>query len=111
MQAAGECDALFGGFEVTNIFALRFSLTDPLALRKCDDPIGTENDAAIIEVAKACHMVIAAWGTHGGLLDRGDAVVRLLDENRIALWCLGKTRGNHPLHPLYIPYTQQPELY
>ncbi|SEN03319.1 DUF1643 domain-containing protein [Palleronia pelagia] len=97
----------FGAFRVCNIFAWRS--TDPKGLRKVDDPVGPENDAAILEGADWADRVICAWGTHGALLDRGPAVERLLRDRGHALHHLGLSKAGHPKHPLYIGYGVAPQ--
>ncbi|WP_299371434.1 DUF1643 domain-containing protein [uncultured Tateyamaria sp.] len=97
----------FGSFAVTNIFAWRD--TDPKAMRAAPDPIGPGNDAAIHDRAAWADQVIAAWGTHGAHLNRGHAVSTLLRDTGKPLFHLGLSKAGHPKHPLYLPYTQQPE--
>ncbi len=97
----------FGAFQVTNIFAWRD--TDPRKMRAAIDPVGPENDAAILTGVNWADQIIAAWGTHGAHLDRGPAVERLLRGTGRPLFHLGLTKDGHPKHPLYIAYTQQPE--
>ena len=46
----------FGGLIVTNLFAL--CATDPAGLRRVADPIGPENDAAILETAQGCNRAL-----------------------------------------------------
>ena len=96
----------FGAFQVTNIFAWRD--TDPRAMRAAPDPVGPENDRAILEAADWADQVICAWGTHGAHLDRGPAVEILLRNTGKKLFSLGLTQAGHPKHPLYIGYDQQP---
>lgn len=97
----------FGAFQVTNIFAWRD--TDPRKMRAAGDPVGPENDTAILDGVEWADQVIAAWGTHGTHLDRGPAVEHLLRKTGHPLYHLGLTKDGHPKHPLYIAYTQQPE--
>ncbi|MEC7764712.1 MAG: DUF1643 domain-containing protein [Pseudomonadota bacterium] len=99
----------FGSFRVLNIFAWRD--TDPRAMRRADDPVGPENDAAIVESTDWADQVICAWGTHGEHLDRGAQVEALLRATGKPLYHLGLSKAGHPKHPLYIAYTQQPELW
>lgn len=99
----------FGGFCVTNIFAWRD--TDPKKMRAAKDPIGPENDSAILNAAEWADMVIAAWGTHGAHLERGAAVATLLHQQAKPVFHLGLSKHGHPRHPLYLPYTQKPELW
>ncbi len=96
----------FGGFRVTNIFAWRD--TDPRAMRAATDPVGPENDAAILAGVDWADQVIAAWGTHGAHLDRGAQVLALLRQSGGRVLHLGLTKAGHPKHPLYIAYAQQP---
>ncbi|WP_170772806.1 DUF1643 domain-containing protein [Ruegeria lacuscaerulensis] len=99
----------FGAFQVTNIFAWRD--TDPRKMRAATDPVGPANDAAILDGVEWADQVIAAWGTHGEHLNRGPAVETLLRGTGHPLFHLGLTKAGHPKHPLYIAYTQQPELW
>lgn len=102
----------FGAFRVTNIFAYR--ATDPKDMRAQPDPVGPENDAAIVEsVAWAGDggRIICAWGAHGAHLGRGAAVERLLRGTGRDLFHLGLTKAGDPKHPLYIGYERQPELW
>jgi hypothetical protein len=99
----------FGAFQVTNIFAWRD--TDPRKMRAAPDPIGPDNDAAILSGAKWADTILAAWGTHGAHMNRGAAVETLLRQGGFALMHLGLSKQGHPKHPLYIAYAQQPELW
>ena len=95
----------FGSFRVTNIFAWRE--TDPKAMMRAADPIGPDNNAAILDSVSWANRVVCAWGRHGAHLDRGFAVERLLRETRCPLFHLGLTKAGHPKHPLYIGYDRQ----
>ena len=96
----------FGGFCATNIFAWRD--TDPRNMRAAADPVGTENDTAIVDAAERADQVIAAWGTHGAHQQRGPAVEQMLRKRGITLHHLGLSKAGHPKHPLYIAYVQHP---
>lgn len=91
----------FGGLVTTNLFAFRS--TDPKVLRTVADPIGPGNNDAIVDAACSADLVIAAWGNHGALLDRGRKVHRLLDSAGVELHHLRMTGAGHPGHPLYLP--------
>lgn len=95
----------FGAFRVVNIFGFR--ATDPRDMRAAPDPIGPENDAAIIAAADWADMILCAWGTHGAHLGRGAAVAQMLAGHD--LHHLGLTQAGDPKHPLYISYAQRPE--
>lgn len=97
----------YGSFCVTNIFAWRD--TDPRAMRAAADPVGPENDAEILAQAGAAQAVIAAWGTHGAHLGRGADVAHMLQGCGAPLYHLGLSQAGHPKHPLYLPYSQQPQ--
>ncbi len=99
----------FGAFQVTNIFAWRD--TDPRDMRAASDPVGSQNDQAILDGAAWASTVIAAWGTHGAHLNRGTQVEMLLRNNGSQLFSLGLTKHGFPKHPLYIAYAQQPILW
>ncbi len=99
----------FGAFTVTNIFAWRD--TDPRKMRAAADPVGPENDAAILQATREADQILAAWGTHGAHLGRGPAVEALLRGTGLPVHHLGLTKDGHPKHPLYIGYAQQPTLW
>jgi hypothetical protein len=99
----------FGAFRVTNIFAWRD--TDPRKMRAAADPVGPENDAAILDSCPWADQIIAAWGTHGAHLGRGPAVAALLKGTGRPVHHLGLSKEGHPKHPLYISYQQQPDLW
>jgi hypothetical protein len=97
----------FGAFRVCNIFAWRD--TDPRLMRKAADPVGPENDAAIVEGCAWADAIVCAWGTHGAHLGRGGAVETLMRATGRPLTHLGLSKDGHPKHPLYIAYSQQPQ--
>ncbi len=97
----------FGAFRVLNIFAWRD--TDPRKMRRAPDPVGPDNDAAILQSCVWADQIICAWGTHGEHLARGPEVERLLRNTGRPLFHLGLSKAGHPKHPLYIAYTRQPE--
>lgn len=96
----------FGTLVVGNLFALRS--TDPENLYDHPDPVGPENDAHLEEICDEAEKVIAAWGHHGGLDDRGAEVTRTLDAD---LFALDTTKDGHPVHPLYQPKDADPKPY
>jgi len=86
----------FGGLILTNIFAYRS--TDPKALLLCNDPIGPENDYWIQDASRSAQATIVAWGIHGRMFNRENAVLAQLK----VPYCLGTTKGGCPRHPLYL---------
>ena len=59
----------------------------------------------MLEMAKEAQQIIAAWGNHGGLLNRAEFVRQLIPD----LFHLGLTQIEHqPRHPLYLPSSTQP---
>lgn len=85
----------YGGLLVGNLFALRS--TNPGELYKSDDPIGPYNDAALGDMAAQVDVIVAAWGNHGTLRNRGCEVLRMLSGKRHALQL---NKSGHPAHPL-----------
>lgn len=98
----------YGGLLVTNIFAFRS--TDPKLMKAAADPVGPNNDHAIIETAKESGIVICAWGQHGKHNGRSADVVRLLMRSGLGhkLHVLRMSASGEPWHPLYLPYDLQP---
>lgn len=85
----------FQSYEAVNLFALVD--TYPAALFRHPDPIGPENDAAILSAVNGADCVIVAWGNNGQCRDRAKAVLQLL--NGRSLWCFGKTNSGEPKFP------------
>lgn len=94
----------YGKLVVGNLFAVR--TPDPAKLYDYFDPVGPENDDHLQEICDDANKVIAAWGTHGGLGDRGQHVTMDLDAE---LYALDTTKEGHPVHPLYQPKDAKPE--
>jgi hypothetical protein len=99
----------FGGFEVCNLFALR--ATDPQVMRADSDPVGTWNDAAILEASQRADLVVCAWGNHGTHRGRAGDVCRRLEGAGIALHALAITGQGEPRHPLYCKRSLTPTQY
>jgi hypothetical protein len=99
----------FGAFRVTNIFAYR--ATDPTVMRAQADPIGPDNDTAILGSVPWADQVICAWGSHGVHLGRGAAMADMLRPTGKPLFHLGLTQAGAPKHPLYLGYGVQPMLW
>lgn len=97
------------GFEeliVGNIFAL--GATDPDELYDHDAPVGPHNDAHLKDIAMDADLVVAAWGHHGELHERGRAVTMMLRGEGHELHALDTTQEGHPEHPLYQPRDTEP---
>lgn len=92
----------FGGLCMTNLFAFR--ATDPQDMKKAIDPIGPENDRALLDLAEHAGVIVAAWGTHGTFRGRDRTVIKLIPR----LSYLRLTKDQHPAHPLYLPKTLSP---
>ena len=86
-----------------NLFAFR--ATDPKDMKRAADPVGPENDLAILEYT-AGKFVLCAWGNHGAFLSRGVMVRALLHGRQ--LHYLGFTGSFQPRHPLYLPADLKP---
>ena len=96
----------FGKLVMLNLFAFR--ATKPGDMVSALDPIGPENDHFLMAEMGQADMVVAAWGAHGGHLQR-DCRVRVMAEERdIQLHYLRLTKEGHPGHPLYLPSTLTP---
>jgi len=96
----------FGGLEVVNIFAFRS--TNPNVLQSIEDPVGPENDQAILAACASAGMVICAWGEPGQLRSRSEAVRSLLAEASITPYALAVNVSGEPKHPLYVSYDISP---
>jgi len=88
--------------EVVNLFAWR--ATDPKELPKVAEPIGQENDRAILDTCLTSEWVIAAWGSNKFAQRRAGDVTWMLTKHGIHLRCLRRSVQGNPWHPLYVPY-------
>ncbi len=89
----------YGGLEVVNLFACRAKT--PNLLKQVNDPIGKENDRAILNLANRVELIVVAWGNWGTLRGRDRTVIQLLNSHS-TLYCLGTTKLGQPRHPLYL---------
>ncbi|QOJ19522.1 MAG: DUF1643 domain-containing protein [Gammaproteobacteria bacterium] len=92
----------YDGMYMANIFAFR--ATDPAVMKAHHEPVGRENDHYLQQMAQSSSVIVAAWGTHGAHLGRGDEVKKLIR----GLHCLRLTKDGHPGHPLYLPKNLMP---
>jgi len=96
----------FQALRVLNLFAFRS--TNPMRLRDVADPIGPENDNQISLGCRDAQLIVAAWGNHGGFLNRGNEVIAMLegfgtwDAETHQTHCLGMSKLHQPKHPLYL---------
>lgn len=87
-----------GSLAVVNLFAYR--ATYPRELRKVKDPVGPDNDAAILRHAGS-GLTVAAWGAQPFAQGRIRRVLDLLHLAGARLHCLKLTKGGYPWHPLF----------
>jgi hypothetical protein len=103
----------YGELWITNLFALRS--TDPRALYEHADPVGPDNDEHIAEVVdftyKRGGIVIAGWGTHGKLRDRGEFVRQKIGAMGHLLYTLHVNADGSPKHPLYVAHDVMPTVW
>jgi hypothetical protein len=101
----------YSSLVILNLFAWRS--TDPRQLvgPPVEAVVGPENDAHIEHACGYADAFVVAWGTDGALHSRDRAVLSILWRMGRQAWCLGKTRGNHPRHPLYVRGDTQPLPY
>ncbi len=90
----------FGRLEVLNLFA--FVSTDRSALRSIDDPVGPENDTAIMAACRGAETVLCAWGADGRLKGRDQSVLAQLKAIGVTVSALTINKDGTPKHPLYV---------
>ena len=98
----------FTRLEKINCFAFRS--TDPHGLSDMADPVGPDNDAAIVEAVRGAARVVLCWGTHTFirklLKPRAEHVRRLILENATGeVGHLGLCADGNPRHTLMLPYS------
>lgn len=90
-----------GGLVVVNLYALRS--TEPRGLLGGLPPTDPANALAILRHVREADMVVAAWGATWETLGLSRYHVEAwAAEAGREVWCLGKTKGGHPRHPLYV---------
>jgi hypothetical protein len=95
----------YGGMYMLNAFAFR--ATDPRVMKAHSDPVGADNDRALMYFSGLSMITIAAWGCHGAHQDRHSRVIELIPN----LHCLGITKHGFPKHPLYLRADLRPMPY
>ncbi len=96
------------GGQVVNLFAYR--ATHPAGLQQVDNPVGDDNDGALLKAAARAAMLLVAWGNWGTLYGRDRTVLTLLAATR-PLYCLSINHSGQPRHPLYLRADTQPMLF
>ena len=99
----------YSALSVRNLFAFR--ATSPHALLTGADPIGPSGDAELLAGLTADRVVVA-WGASVPF-NRDKTVLALFATHfpQKELWCLGRTKGGMPRHPLYVRASQPLELF
>lgn len=92
----------YGGICMTNLFAFR--ATSPKTMKAAEDPIGPDNDRALIDAGESAGVIIAAWGVHGAHLGRDEEIWKMFPH----LSYLKMTKYGYPAHPLYLPRGLKP---
>lgn len=97
----------FQGMYMLNLFAYRATIPGEMKMQM--DPVGPDNNTAIMDILKSSLHVVLAWGNHGSHLGRSNEMKELLNqaiwlEN---IWCFGVTNQDEPIHPLYQPSNAQ----
>lgn len=97
----------YGRYEAVNLFALVSPY--PAALWEHNDPVGKLNDVYILRAVSDADIVVVAWGTAGGLMNRDDTVLLKLGAHGThVLHCLGLNNDGSPRFPRGI--TRETEL-
>jgi len=102
----------YGGIFVANTFAYR--ATDQGRLMEIADPVGPDNDAHILAMARKAAIVIFAYGRPRckALRLRGPEVARLvLSQASVRPHVLRLSKDGTPCHPLYLPQDLRPILW
>lgn len=96
----------YGGQLIGNVHAYR--ITDSKRLIEAEDPIGPENDEALLSMTAQAEMVVLAYGKPPkSLRNRAAEVVQLMKGHR-RLAYLRLAMDGTPRHPLYLKDNLQP---
>jgi len=86
----------FGGIYMLNLFAFRSP--DPKMMKSAEDPVGPDNDRALVVWAFKAEKVVFCWGNHGTYRGRGKKIMAKIGPAE----CFGFTKLGEPKHPLYL---------
>ncbi len=94
---------------ICNTFAYR--AMDQGRLAEVPDPVGPDNNAAIMYAAAEAHMILMAYGKPkiAALRQRGPSVARMLIQGGYRLHALRVSADGTPWHPLYIGDAVRPQ--
>lgn len=99
----------YGGIVVVNLFAFR--ATSPKIMLAADYPAGPDNLDHLRMVAEYARLnstpIVCAWGANAF----GHEAIDIFQMTGAEMRCLGKTKGGHPRHPLYVAGDQPLEAY
>jgi hypothetical protein len=99
----------YGGQLVGNVHAYR--ATDKNRLLEVADPVGPDNERAILAMAAEAKEVVLAYGQPPpAFRDRGRILAERLRLHP-GLRHLRLAKDGTPMHPLYLPATLRPELH
>ena len=92
----------FGSIRIVNLFAFR--ATNPKGLLDAGDPVGPENWKTLKETLRA--PVVMAWGgsVPKTMFARGVVAKVTIMIPPTGVWCIGRTKGGQPRHPLMLSY-------
>lgn len=93
----------YGGFYMMNLFA--FVTPYPEELKKCDDPLG-DNDQWLDKIERKCEKIIFAWGSFTEAAERAKYI-----ENKFQGYALIVNKDGTPRHPLYVKNNIKPVLF
>jgi hypothetical protein len=100
----------YGSQLVGNVHAYRATDNGELLLQT--DPVGPENDKALLEMAGRAELVVLAFGLPPKpLRARGRDVIKILANAGANLHYLRLTKDGTPGHPLYLPRSLEPIPY
>jgi len=101
----------YGRLLIANTFAYR--AMEQRRLTEAEDPIGPENDAWIMRLAREAELIVFAYGKPKAkqLRARGEAVATMLTDAGFNLHALRLLKDGTPEHPLYLPDTAKPILW
>jgi len=100
----------YGGQLIGNVHAYR--VTNKKRLLEVDDPVGPENDQAILRMAGQAQTVVLAYGIPPKALQaRGQEVANMLTNHPRLCYLKILKDGMTPSHPLYLPANLSPKTY